>query len=893
MNRMKRLLCLGLICYFCCLSMIVYGNENTSPFYLAELKCENLIDPLGIDNVTPHFSWKLKGDGWKGGQTYYEIQVASDSILLVQDKADLWNTRKLKSKTSVMVPYRGKTLTSRSLCYWRVRVWDAKKQASSWSPVARFGVGILDQSQMKGEYIGASVEGGKICAPILRKKVKLTQGETSFLHVNTLGYHEIYINGRKVGEDVLTPAVSHLSKRSLIVTYDITPYLREGENDLLIWLGQGWYKTTTFGAAYEGPLVKAELDVLRNGKWEVVTKTDGSWYGRESGYSDTGTWRALQFGGERVDGRILLRDLSTQALDKMKWTPVVKVNVPDHIASPQMCEINKIHQILQAVSVKKLGEGLWLVDMGKVQTGWFEMQMPILPAGHEVIMEYSDNLTKDGEFDKQGESDIYISGGKQGEYFRNKFNHHAFRYVRVSNLPQKPEIGAMKSLQIYGDYKQTATFECSDADLNAIHQMIQYTMKCLTFSGYMVDCPHLERAGYGGDGNSSTMSLQTMYDVAPTFENWVQTWGDSMREGGSLPHVGPNPGAGGGGPYWCGFFVQAPWRTYVNYNDPRLIEKYYSQMKEWFKYVDKYTVDGLLKRWPDTKYRDWYLGDWLAPMGVDAGNQASVDLVSNCFISECLSTMYKTALTLGNKEEAEEFAIRREKLNKLIHQTFYRADEGIYSTGSQLDMCYPMLVGVVPDSLYNKVKENVVMMTEEKHKGHIAVGLVGVPILTEWAVRNKQVDFFYQMMKKRDYPGYLYMIDHGATATWEYWSGERSRVHNCYNGIGTWFYQAVGGIRLDEAKPGYRHFYVDPQIPNGVTWAKVTKESPYGTIAVNWKLKDDNQLNLQLTVPAGTTATVCIPNNAVSCKKNKKKVSVKEQTVDVEAGHYDFLFNLK
>ncbi|KMW78618.1 hypothetical protein HMPREF9009_01700 [Bacteroides sp. 3_1_13] len=889
---MRRSLCLGLIYYFCCLSMIVYGNKKTSPFYLAELKCENLIDPLGIDNVTPHFSWKLKGDGWKGGQTYYEIQVASDSILLVQDKADLWNTGKLKSNASVMVPYQGKALTSRSLCYWRVRVWDAKKQISSWSPVARLGVGILDQSQMKGEYIGASVEGGKICAPILRKKVKLTQGETSFLHVNTLGYHEIYVNGKKVGEDVLTPAVSHLSKRSLIVTYDITPYLREGENDLLIWLGQGWYKTTTFGAAYEGPLVKAELDVLRNGKWEVVAETDGSWYGRESGYSDTGTWRALQFGGERVDGRVLPRDLSTQALDKMKWTPVVKVNVPDHIASPQMCEINKIHQILQAVSVKKLGESLWLVDMGKVQTGWFEMQMPILPAGHEVIMEYSDNLTKDSEFDKQGESDIYISGGKQGEYFRNKFNHHAFRYVRISNLPQKPETDTMKSLQIYGDYKQTATFECSDADLNAIHQMIQYTMKCLTFSGYMVDCPHLERAGYGGDGNSSTMSLQTMYDVAPTFENWVQTWGDSMREGGSLPHVGPNPGTGGGGPYWCGFFVQAPWRTYVNYNDPRLIEKYYSQMKEWFKYVDKYKVDGLLKRWPDTKYRDWYLGDWLAPMGVDAGNQASVDLVSNCFISECLSTMYKTAITLGKREEAEEFAMRREKLNKLIHQTFYREDEGIYSTGSQLDMCYPMLVGVVPDSLYNKVKENVVAMTEEKYKGHIAVGLVGVPILTEWAVRNKQVDFFYQMMKKRDYPGYLYMIDHGATATWEYWSGERSRVHNCYNGIGTWFYQAVGGIRLDEAKPGYRHFYVDPQIPNGVTWTKVTKESPYGTIAVNWELQG-KQLNLQLIVPAGTTATVCIPNNAVSYKMNEKKMSVKKQTVDVEAGHYEFLFNLK
>ena len=357
MNSMKRLLCL--ICYFCCLSIIAHGNAKTTPFHLVELKCENLTNPLGIDNVTPHFSWKLKGEELKGGQAYYEIQVASDSLLLVQDKADLWNTGKIKSGASVMVSYKGKPLTSRSLCYWRVRAWNIKKQASVWSSVARFGVGILDKSQMQGEYIGSSTEGGKICAPLLRKKVKMTKGETSFLHVNTLGYHEIYVNGKKVSEDVLTPAVSHLSKRSLIVTYDITPYLQEGENDLLLWLGQGWYKTTTFGAAYEGPLVKAELDVLKNGEWEVVTKTDRSWNGRESGYSDTGTWRALQFGGERVDGRILPKDLSAQTLDKMKWAPVVTVTVPDHIASPQMCEVNKIHEILQAVSVKKTNENMW------------------------------------------------------------------------------------------------------------------------------------------------------------------------------------------------------------------------------------------------------------------------------------------------------------------------------------------------------------------------------------------------------------------------------------------------------------------------------------------------------------------------------------------------------
>ncbi|MFT0284664.1 family 78 glycoside hydrolase catalytic domain [Bacteroides thetaiotaomicron] len=892
MKNRRLLIGIGLLFCFCNLSSVMHGKNESILFSVADLKCENLINPLGIDNTSPHFSWKLKGDGWKQGQTYYEIQVSSDSLSLADDKADLWDTGKVKSDASVMVPYQGKQLNSRSMCYWRVRAWNSKKKVSAWSPVARFGVGILEKNQMQGEYIGSSAEGGKICAPILRKKVRMTKGETAILHVNTLGYHEIYVNGEKVGEDILTPAVSHLSKRSLIVTYDITPYLKDGENDLLIWLGQGWYKTTTFGTAYDGPLVKAELDVWRNGEWQVVAKTDRTWKGRESGYSDTGTWRALQFGGERVDGRILPKDLSSQTLDQLKWAPVVTVNVPGHIASPQMCEVNKIHDTLQPVSIKKLGDDTWLVDMGRVQTGWFEMRMPTLPEGHEITMEYSDNLTKEGEFDKQGESDIYISGGGSGECFKNKFNHHAYRYVRISNFPVGPKAEWMKSLQIYGDYKQAATFECSDADLNAIHNMIQYTMKCLTFSGYMVDCPHLERAGYGGDGNSSTMSLQMMYDVAPTFENWLQTWSDSMREGGSLPHVGPNPGAGGGGPYWCGFFVQAPWRTYIHYNDPRLIEKYYSQMKEWFKYVDKYTVDGLLKRWPDTKYRDWYLGDWLAPMGVDAGNQASVDLVCNCFISDCLSTMEKTALKLGKEEEAQAFALRKKQLNELIHESFYRADEGIYATGSQLDMSYPMLVGVVPNVLYDKVKEKMIATTEQKHKGHIAVGLVGVPILTEWVTRNKEVNLFYQMLKKRDYPGYLYMIDNGATATWEYWSGERSRVHNCYNGIGTWFYQAIGGLKLDEAAPGYRHVFIDPQIPTGVTWARITKESPYGEIAVRWELKD-SRLNLQVSVPAGVTATVCTPKNAVICQKDGKKINIEKGSVAVEAGEFAFEFLLQ
>ncbi len=859
-----------------------------APIVLSDLRCENLKNPNAIDNQSPHFSWKIQSDA-PMRQQGYEIQVATDSLQLTNNKADLWNSAKVQTPASVMVPYQGKELKSRMLCYWRVRVWNEQGEVSDWSTIQRFAIGVLENDKLKGEYIGLAA--GDVRSPLLRKSFTVNQLGTAFLHVNSLGYHEVYINGAKVDDQVLAPAVSQLGKRSLIVTYDVTPYLNKGQNELVIWLGQGWYKKTTFGAEYDGPVVKAEMNVLQKGEWNPIVATDATWTGRESGYSDTGTWQALRFGGERIDGRLLPKNLTKEELNKLKWAAVAVVPIKAHKASTQTCEPNKKQEILAPKSIEALDKNTWLVDMGKVLTGWFELRIPQLAAGHEITVTYSDYMGKDGRIEEQGESDIYIASGKpEGDVFCNKFNHHAFRYVKITNLPEQPVNKQIKAYLVHGDYQSAATFRCSDNELNAIHDMVKYTISSLTFGGYQVDCPHLERAGYGGDGNSSTNVSQTMYDMAPTYMNWLQTWHDSMREGGSLPHVGPNPGAGGGGPYWCGFMVMAPWRTYVNYNDPRLIERYYDAMKEWMGYVDKYTVDGLLKRWPDLPYRDWYLGDWLAPAGVDSGAQSSIDLVNNCFISDCLSALQKIAVKLDKPAEAQKYAERKAALNKLIHKTFYNASEGIYATGSQLDMSYAMLVGVVPEALYAKVKEQMLARSANQYKGHIAVGLVGVPILTDWTIQNKEVDFMYKMLKQPDYPGYLHMINNNATTTWEYWNGERSRVHNCYNGIGNWFYQAVGGIRVDEAKPGYQHVFIEPQIPQGVTWANTTKESPYGTIIVNWELKDARLL-MHVVLPVGVNASVSIPANAHGGIVNGKDIKSDNQYLELGTGTYNIEFN--
>jgi len=286
----------------------------------------------------------------------------------------------------------------------------------------------------------------------------------------------------------------------------------------------------------------------------------------------------------------------------------------------------------------------------------------------------------------------------------------------------------------------------------------------------------------------------------------------------------------------------------MSFGDSRHIERCYPAMKKWLEYAEKWSRDGLLDRWPDTDYRAWYLGDWLAPEGTDVTLPESVALVNNCALSQSYADMVKIAELLGDSEGQESFTLKLNALNSRIHNTFYHSDTHTYGTGSQLDMAYPLLVGAVPESCRADVERELLRRTEEMHGGHIATGLVGVPVVTEWATLSRNVDLVYGMLKKKDYPGYLYMIENGATGVWESWSGRRSHLHNCYCGILSWFYQALGGII--PAAPGYREVYVNPQIPAGLDSVSVIKETPYGPIRVDWK-KTDGKPDVRITTPTG------------------------------------------
>ncbi len=827
---------------------------------VVDLRCEHLVDPLGIDKAAPRFSWKVESDRNGTTQGGYQILVASERALLDEDRGDLWDSQRVESRECVLAPYRGKALGSGLAGYWKVRVWDGQGERSGWSPVGRFSIGLLQETDWRADYIGFPTEAGQRECPQVRRAFEIERlGAPLFLYVNSLGYHEVYLNGVKVGDGVLTPAVSQFTKRSQVVCYDISGQVKQGRNDLMIWLGSGWYTEGVPGVVHAGPLVRAQLERVAGGKREMLVATDKDWFGRVSGYQRRVNWQPpVKFGGERLDGRLARMDMNLGEAAGRSWRPVTVVSAPEHQATPQMVELNRISETIRPVEIKKIGDEMYLVDMGKCLSGWFEMTFGPLTKGHEITLEYCDHLESDGKWVNQNQCDSYIAAGEGVERFSNKFNYVAFRYVRISHLPEAPRAESMQASLIHTGYEAAAGFECSDPEMNRIHDMIFYTLRCLSLGGDLVDCPHIERLGYGGDGNASTETAQTLFDLAPLYVNWLQAWGDCQRDDGGMPHTAPNPWKAGGGPYWCGFIITASWRAYQHYGDRGVLERFYPAMQKWLGYAERYSPEGLLKRWPDTDYRTWYLGDWATPTGVDQKAQDSIDLVNNCFMVVCYDTMAKIAATLGKTAETDGYRQQADTLKELVHKTYYDPASKSYGTGTQIDLVYPMLAGVAPGELAAGVRDKLMADTQQKWNGHLACGLVGIPVLTEWAVTNGEADWMYGMLKQKGYPGYLHMLDSGATSTWEHWNGSRSRIHNCYNGIGSWFYQALGGIRPMADGAGYRRVLIQPQAAKGITWVKVFKETPYGRLGVDWEM-EDAAMALSVEVPVGMEAEVAIP----------------------------------
>jgi len=838
-------------------------NSSVVPSYL---RCEYMVNPLGIDINEPRLSWVLESEERGQKQLAYQILAASSRTKLDKNEADLWNTGEVDSSQSTHVEYQGQKLNSRQQCWWKVRVWDKDGVPSDWSESAFWSMGLLAEEDWGGaKFIGADADDNPaqpfpwICKDITIQSKPLN----AKAYVCALGYYELYINGKKVDDHVLSPAVSDYSKRIYYITHDITDYLTEGKNCIGLWSGRGWYVKGNPGVIHTSPLVKALIDAQFADGTALQIVTDESFKTHPSPITPLGSGIPFRdYGGECYDARLEIEDWNSPEFDRADWNNARAFETPKATMTAQKVQPNRIEAEIHPVSIEELPSGDYMIDMGRNFTGWLEIRfVGDNKSGQKVEFEYADLRREDSSLQSYNQYDTYIMKGEPEESFRSQFNYHSFRWVRISGPGYRPSLDHIKGYLITTDYSVSSEFECSNDLLNRIYKTVAWTYRCLTLGGYIVDCPHRERLGYGGDAGTSFETGMFNFDVSTLYIKWLENWYDAQNEDGDLPYTVPTYlERGGGGPMWSGICVTLTWQLYLHYGDRRILEASYPTIKGWLRFIDTKMTGGIMEHYISygISNPEWnFLGDWVRPHGGRADENTN-KFMNNCFHLYELGLSEKIAMLLDRDEDAASYRKKAVELRELLHQQFFNPSDGTYANGEQPYLALPLFLDIVPAEQRARVMQNLEDAILVKNKGHLNAGMHGTYFLLKYLMDEDRNDLIFEMTSKKTYPSWGYMLENGATTIWEFWGGEHSRIHDTLISIGSWFIQGIAGIRIDEDSPGFRNFLIRPAVVGDLRWAKASLYSPYGRIVANWEL-DDDHFRLDVSIPANSMATLCIP----------------------------------
>ena len=852
---------------------------------VGNLRCEYRMNPLGIDVKKPRLSWIIESSQRGQAQSAYQILVAYNQQDLANDNGELWDTGKVNSNQSIHVEYAGKKLKSKMKCWWKVRVWGKNGKVSSWSEPAMFSMGLLNKSDWNTSWIGADWQGdwrkeNAPPAPWLRKEFALKEKpKSATAYICALGYYELYINGTKVDDYVLSPAVSDHSKRALYVTHDVTNYIAKGKNCVVLWLGRGWYTKDMPGVIHDGPLVKAKLDIEASGQ-TISVGTDESWKVHPSPITPVGGAIGGNYGGERYDARTELAGFSTIECDDSSWERAKIFEPVPVVMAAQVVQPDRICQTITPVAVEELSPDVYLLDMGRHFTGWFEINFHSgQPAGHKILMEYVDQRLPE-KLITYKQHDEYICRGKGQERFRCRFNYHGFRWVKITGLKYRPEPSEAKGYLIYTNNASVTEFECSNDLLNRIHQTVRWTYRCLSLGGYIVDCPTRERLGYGGDSQTSMEMAMLNFDMGALFTKWLADWRDTQDpKTGDIPHIAPMRCYAGGGPAWSGICVTMPWELYRYYGDKQILRVSYPTMKKWIAFLDSKARDNILEFYTGigNNLKEWsFLGDWVPPgRGMSPGTRVddhSTHFFNNCYYLYNVQLASRVAKALSEDADALMYEQKAEILKDAIHKRFFDSDKNSYANGEQPYLAFSLLVDLVPAELRSKVMDNLQEAILVKQGGHLNSGMHGTYYMLKLLMEEKRNDLIFEIASKKTFPSWGYMLQQGATTIWEQWDGEHSQIHNTFLTIGAWFIKGIGGIQVDDNMPGFKHFVVRPAVVADLTFARTKYQSIHGTIVSDWCIRD-GLFQLNTTIPVNTTATVYIPaGNADDVTESNKPV---------------------
>jgi len=912
----------------CCLVL-------TFPLFSQNIKVqetllENRINPLGIDETQPKFSWILKSEKRNVTQSAYQLQVSEGNANFKDNL--IWDSNKIESDKSVHVLYKGSELSSSKKYYWRVKVWDQKNKKSKWSEVGTWQMGLLNPSDWKAKWIevGYTENSDQRSSPMFRNDFSINKKiESATAIITSHGLYTAYLNGKKIGNAFFTPGWTSYNKRLQYQMYDVTNLLQKGENAVGVLLGSGWYR---------GPLawgdnmniygkdlaLLLQIEVKYTDGTSEIIGTNENWKSTSSQIISSQIYN-----GETIDARKKKEGWKSPNYNSENWSSVKVKDLDKTNLIATYNEPIRKHETFKVMKVIKTPEGDTVLDFGQNLVG-FVMVNAKGKNGELIVLEHAEVLDKEGNFYTDNlraakQENTYILNGGAEETFEPHFTWQGFRFVRVKGLSGDINLENFTAVALYSDMKETGNFSTSNELLNQLQHNIQWGQQG-NFLDVPTDCPQRdERLGWTGDAQVFSKTAAYNMHVDNFFTKWMKDVAADQFDNGSVPHVIPNVlGNAGGSAGWADVSTIIPWDMYLLYGNKEILENQYQSMKAWVDYMDGVSKNNL---WNTGSH----FGDWLfySPDDDNDGRAAITDknLIAQSFFAHSTQILINTSKVLKKEENVEKYT----KLLKEIKQAFvdeYLTSNGRLVSGSQtayvLALNFDMLPVELRAQAAKRLADNIV-----SYNYHLTTGFLGTPYLNHVLTRFGYQDVAYTLLMQKTYPSWLYPVTVGATTIWERWDGRKpdgtfqtpgmnSFNHYAYGAIGDWMYRVLAGINsgTDPDGVGYKKIIIKPYTENHLiaknvqdqydiaplTEVDANLKTYYGKISSSWK-KEGEQLSIQVEVPVNTTANVYLPkNDTSSILEGKKPLSSSKgmnvigeedgfTIVEIGSGKYNFTIN--
>jgi len=793
---------------------------------------------------------------------------------------------------------------------------------SGFSKYVSFIGGMKNPDELKNHFITAEMPEDKEAAKgtYLRSEISLRKEVASAAVFSTAqGMYQLHINGQKVSGEELAPGWTSYDFRILYQSYEVTEYLKKGANAIGAHLGAGWYKgdlSFLHIRNFYGPYAALSLRL-------DVVYSDGS---RESFYSDE-SWKgsyspvlnAQLYDGEIYDARLEQEGWNRTGFDDSAWRDAVSVPCTTRHIEAQLGSAVRLNESLAPTLAFNTPKNERVIDFGQNMSALPEIRGQG-KAGDRIVLKCFEVLDKDGNVYTENlraadQQIVYTVKDDKPFVYRPHFTFFGFRFIHVESFCGRADLDNFRAQVIYSDMEQTGTFECSNPDLNQLQHNILWGLKS-NFVDVPTDCPQRdERLGWTGDAQIFCRTATYNVNTYNFFSKWLKDLALDQTEEGGVPHVVPdvlnkypyenwllNKGTHSAAA-WGDAAVINPWVLYLSYGDTAVLEQQYESMKGWIDFMRSHAEDNI---W---NYKLQF-GDWVA-LDAEEGSYFGAtpnDLTCTAYYAYSTELFVKISRILGKGAIAEEYSGLYSKIVKSFQKRFFDA-AGAMNVQTQTAHILALYFNLAPIKYIPQTVAGLKKLLA-KENGHLVTGFVGTPYFCHALSANGCLEEAYDLLLKDDFPSWLYQVKKGATTIWEHWDGIKpdgsmwssdmnSFNHYAYGAIGEWLYRVVAGLEIDENAPGYAHSIIAPRIGGDLTYAKGSYQSVYGKVEVHWEIEKTmgtgaKSVRLNVTVPANTTATILLMDNATLTEGDGLAFSNRNGVLEADtgSGYYSIEYKL-